>query len=59
MQNVSQMIRVIAIAGALLASTNSHAQNAGASPKGEVVLVKLATPTYPPVAKHPRWTGIE
>ena len=57
MCSISQAIRVVAIAGVLFASRSSHAQNAGVSPKGEVDLLKLAKPTYPPLAKQTRIAG--
>ena len=44
-------IQAIVIAGLLLACSNSDAQNAGDSAKGEAVLVELAAPIYPPLAR--------
>lgn len=57
MHSISQAIRVVAIAGVLFASRSSPAQNSAVSPKGEVVLLKLAPPTYPPLAKQTRIAG--
>jgi hypothetical protein len=51
MRGISNAVQAIVIAGVLLAGRNSPAQNT-ASPKGEVVLVKLATPAYPPLARQ-------
>ena len=51
MCRTSMTIRSIVIAGLLLACSNSDAQNPGDSPKGEAVLVKLAAPIYPPLAR--------
>ena len=57
MCRTSVAIRAIVIAGLLLACRNSDAQNAGDSPKGEAVLVKLAAPIYPPLARVTRISG--
>lgn len=57
MHSIYPALRVIVIAEILIAGGHSHAQNAGASPKGEVVLVKLAPPAYPPLAWQAHITG--
>jgi TonB family protein len=57
MHYVSGAVRAITIAGVVLVSRSSEEQNAGAPSKGEVVLLKLATPTYPPLAKQTRIAG--
>jgi TonB family protein len=57
MHGISKLIRGTTIAGVLMAARSSQAQNDGASAKGEAVLVKLAPPTYPPLARQTRISG--
>src|SRR5256885_757490 len=57
MHGISKLIRTITIAAVVLAGRNSDAQNANTSAKGEAVLVKLAPPTYPPLARQTRISG--
>src|SRR5438552_2583050 len=57
MRTVSRTIRLVAVLNLIAACRNLPAQNAGASPKGEVVLTNLASPGYPQLAKLARTSG--
>jgi hypothetical protein len=57
MHNVSQPIRWMTVFAILLTCRSLPGKNAGPSPKGEIVLVKLATPIYPMLARQTRISG--